>query len=253
MAADSAGASNYGFGFGVGGLLFPYYVGVIRELRSKGYIHKDTPTAGSSAGAIAAGIHISELPDSEIESLTTGIIGDFRNKCRMGNLREIVYNRLDNHLPDNIDELASGRVMTVLCTYPNFELDTVLHYDSKDDYIYAVLASSHVPLYMDCTLFVEYQDKHCIDAIFSDCIPVPKGQGLHLVRVSCFPRTFLRFFRRNSDIYYGKCGHERHRLDSLLVWILFPPTVDTIYELIAQGEDDASAWIAEQEGARLSP
>lgn len=251
-AKDSAGSLNYGFGFGVGGLLFPYYVGVVRELRSKGYIHKDTPTAGSSAGAMAAGIHISQLPDSKIESLTKGIMCDFRPKCRIGRLRKVVYKRMDRYLPDNIHELASGRVMTVLCKLPTFEAVKVLHYKSKDDFICAMLASSHVPLYMDCTLFVNYQHHHYIDAIFSDCIPVPNGQGLHLVRVSCFPRAFLQFFRRNSDIYYGKCGHERHQLGSLLNWIFNPPTVDAIYELIAQGEDDASAWIAEQEGARLS-
>eukprot|EP00963_Diacronema_lutheri_P008521 scaffold762_cov363-Pavlova_lutheri.AAC.8 len=250
--ADSSGPVKYGFGFGIGGLLFPYYLGVVRELREEGYLVADTPTAGSSAGAIAAGIHVSQLSVDEVLLLTIGVMDDFREKRRIGTLREIVRARMHHHLPKNIHELASGRIATVLCTFPGFEAVKILHYDSPEDFINALLASSHVPIYMNWSPFVGYHDYLCIDALFSDCIPLPEGNGLKLVRVSCFPQSLLRRFGRSAEIYYGKCEDQRHTLLRLLGWIFCPPETKEIHELIAQGRDDVKAWIAEQESTPVS-
>jgi hypothetical protein len=63
-----------GFDFAPAGLLFPYYLGPIYELRRLGFIQGTTPLGGGSAGAVAAALMACEIRRSAARRATLALL-----------------------------------------------------------------------------------------------------------------------------------------------------------------------------------
>jgi hypothetical protein len=81
-------AGTLGFGFSAGGLLFPYYIGVIMTLRDElGLLTADTPVAGASAGSLIAATAKSGISEADLIQATLELAHNCRTEGTRFRLR----------------------------------------------------------------------------------------------------------------------------------------------------------------------
>ena len=145
-----------GLGFSGGGLLFPYYLGVIAALRAHGRLHPTGPSlpcAGSSAGSLAAALAVSGVDTSLIAQKLSEYLHDLRTRGTPGRMRPGLHRVLDSVIPPDLHEKAAGKCFISIfrlgskLSLPRGEVVSVFH--SRKDLIDALLASCHLPLYFE--------------------------------------------------------------------------------------------------------
>lgn len=141
-----------GFSLSPGGLLLPYHVGILSSLSEKEYVTQSTPLAGSSAGAIAVAAHaVGVSPDKVIEGTIR-----INNKCRemggaRGKLLPLLYEELENLLPQDAHHIANQREGTVGLAYKEiFPKDKNIlrtKFNSREDFMESICNSSMFPFF----------------------------------------------------------------------------------------------------------
>eukprot|EP00963_Diacronema_lutheri_P008519 scaffold762_cov363-Pavlova_lutheri.AAC.6 len=237
------GAPRYGFGFSAGGLLFPYYIGVLDELRTLGYVNESTPVAGSSAGALIAAVNASGLGTEEVFLACKELVRD----CRVGGtryrLREVLQRFLDDLLPDDIHLRASGKTFVGITQLtPSIRSTLVNTFESKEDLISALLTSSHVPLYMERSLVTRFRGNVCVDGGFTRFLPLPQGEDLKLIRICCFPAAQLGRIASGAEISPDSFKDAPYDVKQLLTWALSPAEDMVLEELFQLGKEDTRLW-----------
>jgi hypothetical protein len=92
--------------YAAGGLLFPYYVGVVHQLRCLGVLTDATPVAGASAGSLIATCSKMGLSHSQLVESTLRLADECRRQGTRHNLGPILQRALEAMLPDDAHERA---------------------------------------------------------------------------------------------------------------------------------------------------
>lgn len=148
-----------------GGTLFWWQMGAATKLLEL-YDCSDIVMPGYSAGALAAVLSRCAV-DPELAHRCAFKLADdagvFSNPlglaCTWGRL---VYAWLDELLPENAHQVCSGVaavVLTRLTPWPR--VATAQHFDSRDDLIASLMASTHIPFFMDGRFSRSLADGRC--------------------------------------------------------------------------------------------
>jgi hypothetical protein len=134
-----------------GGLLFPFYCGVVDELTSRGVIGPDTPLAGASAGSLIAACARSGLSMAEVLDACYVLADDCRSKGTRARLGPVLESTLRALLPPDTAERVSGRAYVAVTAVlppkgPLLEPRLVGEFEDRDDAISALLTSCHVSI-----------------------------------------------------------------------------------------------------------
>ncbi|XP_010538890.1 PREDICTED: uncharacterized protein LOC104813074 isoform X3 [Tarenaya hassleriana] len=177
-----------GFSFSVGGLLFPYHLGVAQFLIEKGYIKETTPLAGSSAGAIICAVIACGLSMQKALEATKTIADDCRRKGTAFRLGALLRDCLEELLPDDAHTSCNGRIrvaVTQITWRPRGLL--VDQFDSKGDLINALFTSSFIPGYFSASPATVFRNRLCIDGGLTFFMPPTSASKT--IRVSAFPAS----------------------------------------------------------------
>lgn len=231
-----------GFSFSAAGLLFPYHLGAAQFLIEKGYIKETTPLAGSSAGAIVCAAIASGATMQEALKATKLLGENCRLKGTAFRLGTVLRDILDRFLPDDVHTRSSGRVrvaVTQLLWKPRGLL--VDQFDSKEDLINAVIASSFIPGYLAPKPATMYRNTLCIDGGLT--LFMPPTAAAETVRVCAFPAA--RMGLEGIGISPDCNPQNRATPRELFNWALEPANDHVLDRLFEQGYQDASVWAAE--------
>ncbi|KAL5789831.1 hypothetical protein ACOSQ2_004719 [Xanthoceras sorbifolium] len=231
-----------GFSFSAAGLLFPYHLGVAQFLIEKGYLKETTPLAGSSAGAIVCAVIASGASMQEALQATKILAEDCRLRGTAFRLGAVLRDVLQNFLPDDAHTRSNGRVriaVTQLLWRPRGLL--VDQFDSREDLINAVFASSFIPGYLAPRPATMFRNRLCIDGGLT--LFMPPTSAVKTVRVCAFPasRLGLEGIGISPD-----CNPEsRASPRELFNWALEPAEDHVLDRLFELGYLDAAVWAEE--------
>ncbi|TXG53822.1 hypothetical protein EZV62_019078 [Acer yangbiense] len=231
-----------GFSFSAAGLLFPYHLGVAQFLIEKGYIKETTPLAGSSAGAIVCAVVASGASMQEALKATKILAEDCRLKGTAFRLGAVLRNVLQNFLPDDAHTRSNGRVrvaVTQIFWRPRGLL--VDQFDSKEDLINAVVASSFIPGYLAPRPATMFRNRLCIDGGLT--LFMPPTSATKTVCVCAFPASGLGL--EGIGISPDCNPESRASPRELFNWALEPAEDHVLDRLFELGYLDAAVWAEE--------
>ena len=141
------------------------------------------PFAGASAGSITAallltGANLDVLADSAIEEAERAEVFT-RPTGLAGVWGPMVERWLYKNIPDDYDQ-ERLKYLQIAVT-PNFSKPKLVSgFNSKPELIQAILASCHVPIFLDGRLFSDYKGERVIDGSFWCFITKDRSTGLPL-------------------------------------------------------------------------
>mmetsp|Transcript_13610 Transcript_13610/g.34946 ORF Transcript_13610/g.34946 Transcript_13610/m.34946 type:complete len:330 (+) Transcript_13610:46-1035(+) len=232
-----------GFGFSAGGMLFPYLIGVVKELNEQGIMTDRTKVAGASAGSIVAVASASGLPMDEIMEACLELAHDYRSFGTRGRMGTQLQMCLEKAMPDDIHERCNDTAhvgLTKLLPYPRHEL--VHRFQSKAEVLQAVLTSCHIPWYFNGQFCTTFRGSLYYDGGLTNLIPVPHGVET-AIKVSCFPSQRLK---RVSGITVSPDSFDEgypHSMSQLISWAFEPAEEEMLLDMYARGQKDARAWV----------
>ncbi|XP_054639864.1 patatin-like phospholipase domain-containing protein 4 [Dunckerocampus dactyliophorus] len=208
--------------------------------------------AGTSAGALVAAVMLT-APDKvkHCKEFTYEFASDVRQQ-RFGaltpgyNISLKLQEGIEEMLPADAHILASDRLHVSLTHFRSGKNHIVSRFNSREDLIKALLASSFVPIYAGFQP-VEFRGQNWIDGGFTDSLPIlPVGQT---ITVSPFAgqqdvcplhqgnefKTQLRL--ANMNIAFSMENIKR------LNQALFPPSTCGMQSLCQEGFDDAMRFL----------
>ena len=152
------------------GLFFYWQAGVVTYLRQAGYDLSKTTMSGASAGAIAATLAATDVCFSNATDTALRLGRDAgvwdRPLGLMGVWGSLIEEWLDEILPANAADLASGRITILLTTIPKLGKQRVSRFVDRDDLIRCNISSIHLPLFLDGKFASNYRDSLHIDGSF---------------------------------------------------------------------------------------
>ena len=242
-------------GFSAGGLLFPYYVGVLKQLRDDGIVDDRNRIAGASAGSLAAAVFHCGLTSEEVIESTKVFYRDLRVNGTTGRLRSVLQQSMDSILPNDIHYRCRDRAyIAVTQVQPELKSYLISNFYSKKDVIDTLLTSCFIPLWFDGGRVTNtWRKRMCMDGGLTNFIPTPpspegkQGKEIATIKISCFDTRRWPLYG-NIDICPGK--YKQSSSDSSnnferLKRAFLPGTDDDIDRLVQEGMDDAKQWIDE--------
>mmetsp|Transcript_16857 Transcript_16857/g.43187 ORF Transcript_16857/g.43187 Transcript_16857/m.43187 type:complete len:347 (-) Transcript_16857:262-1302(-) len=254
-------AALEGISFTPGGLLFPYYCGVSAALNDLGMISSQTRLAGSSAGAIIAVFMASGLSHHDAMEAFRSLLADITEYGTVGRLGGVLRTMLLKYLPDNVAELASGRVTIGMTDFGGFQrlpFNAVLvnQFHSKDDLVDAVCASCHIPYYLGPSVGSEFRGQELSDGAVTAFLPPPipyaeagarEGlRELQTIGVCAVPAAALgsEFLGQRFEVHISPSLQQTPRFGFLKLSMmgLLPYSADEGDELFDLGYKDVVTW-----------
>ena len=250
-----ATAPALGVGFSAGGLLFPYYVGVVDALVESRMLDDTTRLAGASAGSLIAAAVAAKVPTNVLLDALKVFSDDVRKHGARGRLKEALDKTLLAVLPGNAYELANKRGLFVAVSrFTGTRVVGDLHsqWESNDDLCQCLLASCHIPLYFDgVKVGTRYRGEWVCDGGVTNFLPVPPGVQ-HVVRVCCFPAYSaaaalgapgLIDIAPDSPDASGAAVDAPYSAARMLQWALTPADDATMDALRQRGAVDTLRWV----------
>jgi hypothetical protein len=239
--AEAHERGTLGFGFSAGGLLFPYYVGVVKALHDLGILGPNVPVAGASAGSLIAACYKSGLHADDILAATLLLARDCRTGGTRFRLQSVLEATMREVLPADAHVLCSGQAfIAVTQVYPQFQPVLVSEFTSREHLISALLTSCHIPWYFNGSLTTQYDGAHYFDGGLTQFIPTPP-MSEHAVQVCCFPAKQMLSFP-GIQIAPDKYGEWPHDLSRMLGWAFEPAEEELLLSFVEKGAKDATAW-----------
>lgn len=199
-----------GFSFSVSAMLIPYHLGVILELQEQGYITESTPLSGASGGSIAAICCALDISMYEAMEACISLYEDCRKNGTAGRLNEVLERELRKKLPDNVIELLNNRsekggqiIISFTQLLPVPKAHFVSDFNSKDDLIECILASSTIPFLSVPWPTFKCRGKPCVDGYFAvgrgelGCLPT---NAIRTVKVCPLPSAGSSMKSNRSDV-----------------------------------------------------
>ncbi|WIA18834.1 hypothetical protein OEZ85_003513 [Tetradesmus obliquus] len=251
-----------GFGFSAGGLVFPYYVGLVSSLVQKGVMTRPTQLAGSSAGSLIAASFNAGL---DMETVEKSLI-EFGEDCLKNGTRyrlgPLLREFLQQYLPPDAHELCSGNThVAVTRLLPYWQTRMISEFSSREDLIAALLTSCHIPWYFDGRWMTKFRGHYCVDGGVMAFIPsVPEAE--YTVKVMCFPSSHLAKLKASTrssrrlkrlhdlldiDITLDTYENWPYDLQQILKWALVASAQETSSLLIEKGKRDAALWFEDMQ------
>jgi hypothetical protein len=208
-----------GFGFSAGGLLFPYYAGTIAQLREMGVMPPPPPPppplegasfaaaaasaasatpnnntllapprgpphlAGASAGALIAAVANAGVPLHIVEEACVELAADCLRHGTPGRLGPGLRALLEAHLPPDAHLRCRGNThVAVTRVMPVWRPQIVSDFRSREDLIEALMASAHIPVYLDGRWATRFRGSLVIDGGATTFIPLPPLRSRRLRR-----------------------------------------------------------------------
>ncbi|XP_047003674.1 patatin-like phospholipase domain-containing protein 2 [Schistocerca americana] len=245
-----ASASKMNLSFAGCGFLGIYHIGVavcFKKFVPHVLLNK---ISGASAGAIAACALLCELPIGEITTDVLRVVQEARKKT-LGpfnpsfNVQNLLLEGLDKVLPEDAHLRVNGKLHISLTRVYDRKNVIVSQFNSKEDLMQALLASSFVPVFSGL-LPPRFHGIRYMDGGFSDNLPTLDEDT---VTVSPFcgesdicPRD------TSSQLFHINLANTSIELSRQNVYrftrILFPPKPETLAKMCHQGFDDAMAFLA---------
>ncbi|MFW7381981.1 MAG: patatin-like phospholipase family protein [Oligoflexus sp.] len=153
------------FHFSGCGAAFPYSLGYAAHLRDNFCLGNNLHYSGVSAGALVAVClrlkvelpFAAELAYRYQQRLSTRRLG------LLGVWRQILVPYYHELLPDDINYDRLDR-LHIKVTYINGQSTFIDRFESKGDLINAILASQHIPFFLDLKPWVQFRGRRCLDA-----------------------------------------------------------------------------------------
>ncbi|XP_043487724.1 patatin-like phospholipase domain-containing protein 2 isoform X1 [Polistes fuscatus] len=231
------------------GFLSIYHVGVVVCFKKYAPHLLMDKISGASAGAIAACCLLCDLPLGEITSNVLRVAREARQHT-LGpfspsfNVHEILLESLQKFLPEDAHIRVNGKLHISLTRVYDGKNVIVSHYNSREELLQALLASSFIPFFSGI-LPPRFRGIRYIDGGFSDNLPTLDE---NTVTVSPFcgesdicPRdTSSQLFHvivANTSIELSRQNFYRFPR------ILFPPNPKILSNMCKQGFDDALRFL----------
>lgn len=131
---------------------------------------KDYKVGGFSAGALAAVLLVCYKDNPNYKNYPLNLVikscMDEVPLCKYGSISKAVENMMNNSLPDNAHEIANKHNLElIMCDAKNnYATKLVNHWDSKEDLVQCLVASSHIPFVSGG--FYPSKNNTCIDGMF---------------------------------------------------------------------------------------
>ncbi|OXU31956.1 hypothetical protein TSAR_013068 [Trichomalopsis sarcophagae] len=205
--------------------------------------------SGASAGAIAACCLLCDLPLCEMTSNLLRLAREARQRA-LGpfspsfNVQEVLLESLQKFLPEDAHLRVSGKLHISLTRVYDGKNVIVSQYNSREDLLQALLASSFIPLF--CGLLPpRFHGIRYMDGGFSDNLPTLDE---NTITVSPFcgesdicPRDF------SSPLFHINLANTSIELSRQNMYrfarILFPPNPEILSNMCKQGFDDALRFL----------
>lgn len=235
------------------GFMGVYHVGVFCAFKQfcQNFIKNVEKIYGCSAGTLMATALISELSLGEMTKNILDIVGDIR-KRPLGPLHPKFYlkktlrEKLEKFAPENIHELASGKIFISLTRVTDQKSVIVSEYPTRADYLDAVECSCFVPFYSG--LFPpRFRGVAYVDGGLTDNLP---GDLETTIRISPFSGS-SSISPKDSGFSAGHIYLSNNSFDltlknaKRLTNALFPPNHDETIELCRTGYHNALEFILE--------
>ncbi|XP_011873846.1 PREDICTED: patatin-like phospholipase domain-containing protein 3 isoform X1 [Vollenhovia emeryi] len=205
--------------------------------------------SGASAGAIAACCLLCELPLGEMTSNVLRVAREARQRT-LGpfspsfNVQEILLDSLRKFLPDDAHIRVNGKLHISLTRVYDGKNVIVSQFNSKEDLLQALLATSFVPLFSGL-LPPRFHGIRYMDGGFSDNLPTLDE---NTITVSPFcgesdicPRDI------SSQLFHVNVANTSIELSRQNIYrftkILFPPKTEILSSMCKQGFDDALRFL----------
>ncbi|KAL0103302.1 hypothetical protein PUN28_017528 [Cardiocondyla obscurior] len=205
--------------------------------------------SGASAGAIAACCLLCDLPLGEMTSNVLRVAGEARQRT-LGpfspsfNVQEILLDSLRKFLPDDAHIRVSGKLHISLTRVYDGKNVIVSQFNSKEDLLQALLATSFVPIFSGL-LPPRFNGIRYMDGGFSDNLPTLDE---NTITVSPFcgesdicPRDI------SSQLFHVNVANTSIELSRQNIYrftkILFPPKTEILSSMCKQGFDDALRFL----------
>mmetsp|Transcript_23859 Transcript_23859/g.65546 ORF Transcript_23859/g.65546 Transcript_23859/m.65546 type:complete len:315 (-) Transcript_23859:681-1625(-) len=245
-----------GFGFSAGGLLFPYYQGIVEGLQEEGLLSHDTPVAGASAGSLIAACAKSGLTQEELLDALLRLARDCRRLGTRKNLGPLLRDILLEVLPADIHErCTSGNVhIAVTEVQSGFKFRPVLlnSFSSKDDLVGALLTSCHIPWYFNGKPTTVFREIPHFDGGFTNFLPTLPGVE-ESIGVCCFPAGQLGALGSKIQIAPDTFEPWPYTFRQMLSWALEPADDEVLVWLMEKGKRDSLTWSAQRKGGLEAP
>ncbi|CAI5460018.1 unnamed protein product [Closterium sp. Yama58-4] len=240
-----------GFSFSAAGLLFPYHLGVAQYLLDHGYITESTPLAGASAGALVSAVVATGVEPRSLIPLAKLVAADCRKNgtaFRIGVLLRGVLNRI---LPDDAHIKCSGRIRVAITQVFGSPRGWLVDaFESKEDLINALMASSFVPGYLEPRATTSFRNRTCVDGGISHFIPPTFSE--HTVRVCAFPASGYGLTGTDINPDMNTLNND-WTMRQFLSWALEPAEDDVWDGLFNSGYADAATWASTYTGPLYHP
>ncbi|PNW85631.1 hypothetical protein CHLRE_03g195500v5 [Chlamydomonas reinhardtii] len=253
-------AGTLGFGFSAGGFLYPYHLGVLWELHELDIL-KDykVQMAGASAGSLAVATYNCGLEPEK----ATQALHEFAENCRANGTRYrlggLLKDFLHAYLPDDAHERCRGNTHVALTRlFPVVRSELISEFESKDDFVNALLTSCHIPFYFNGSWMTEFRGRFYMDGGVAAFIPRPPTP--HAVKVCCFPvnevlatvQDRVAQYERVAallDVAISPDASEPWPFSypQMVSWALVPADDDMLRYMINKGRRDARAWAQRME------
>ncbi|XP_059482642.1 1-acylglycerol-3-phosphate O-acyltransferase Pnpla3-like isoform X2 [Neocloeon triangulifer] len=231
------------------GFLGIYHVGVAACLKKYAPHLLLNKISGASAGAIAGCCLLCDVPLGEITSDVLRVVSEARGKT-LGpfspsfNVQNILLEGLAKVLPDDCHERVSGKLHISLTRVYDGKNVIVSEFNSKEDLLQAIFASSFIPLFSGF-LPPRLHGVRYMDGGLSNNLPTLDE---HTITVSPFcgesdicPRDpsyqLLHVNLANTSIELSRQNIYR------FARILFPPNPEILSDMCKQGFDDALRFL----------
>ena len=222
-----------------GGIFFYWQAGVVTYLRDQGYDLSATTSTGASAGALTATLAAADVDYYKATELALDMAKKGGVYDRLGGLQgvwgEMIYNWLDELLPENAVELSQERGLSLLVTpVPTFGKEKIDSFRDRKDLIQCNMASIHLPWFLDGKITSNFRDRPYIDGSF-----LASARDYH--PLSLPSKTFVVDFKRDPAY---KAKNYLQAVEAL--------SPDGIYQMIEDGKRYA-AQLEEQGGLERFP
>ncbi|KXZ44254.1 hypothetical protein GPECTOR_70g485 [Gonium pectorale] len=215
---------------------------------------QDVQMAGASAGSLAVATYNCGLDPEK----ATKALHEFAANCRENGTRYrlggLLRDFLHAYLPDDAHERCRGNTHVALTRlFPVVRNEMISEFESKDDFVNALLTSCHIPFYFNGSWMTEFRGRFYMDGGVAAFIPRPPTE--YAVKVCCFPVSEVlatvqdrvaQYDRVASllDVSISPDAYEPWPFNyaQMVTWALVPADDDMLRYMINKGRKDGRAW-----------
>lgn len=254
---SSSSTATTGFSLSPGGLLLPYFTGVLESLEYEGQLTPYSPLAGSSAGSIAVTAHSCGINGAKVLDATVQIseecasLGGARGRL-LPRLREQLNTLITDETFYNFQTRPSSTTIAYRELLPRPRSIHANTFETKEELINAVCYSSMFPFFSTnwpmtiCT--ANTIPRLVVDGYFAvprDRFGCPDFDRANVdvdrtIMVSCFPREKIKLNACEPQDCIAP--PETDRIDELFRYATESSSREELTKLYERGWKDAENW-----------